>query len=57
MISSQITDQLNNLGNQVKLKNKTTTNEWKTVGVRIKFFRYNATTSHNSTPLDHISLT
>ena len=36
MISSQTTDQRNNLGNQFKLKNKTTTNEWKTVGVRIK---------------------
>jgi hypothetical protein len=36
MISSQKTDQKNNLGNQFKLKNKTTTDEWKTVGVRIK---------------------
>ena len=36
MISSQTTDQRDNLGNQSKLKNKTTTNEWKTVGVRIK---------------------
>ena len=35
MISSQTIDQRNNLGNQFKLKNKTT-NEWKTVGVRIK---------------------